>query len=338
MTRRETPQEARRRIFGESERTGRPPAANVRPGRPAPSPPEPRDRLKALRSLDRLRRRPRLRDRILPPAPTPQQEEATASAAPSHDEPATPAPPSEVEVVASPAQPASDEPAAPAPEEEPVSSSASQEEAAAPAAPSHDEPVAPAPPPPPHAATPSPAPSEGPVASSAPKEVDAAGAPAPPALDEPAASAPEDEEPVSSFTPAREEPAAPAFGAHEEETADPAFEQQVTADSPSRSFTQRQVAGEGLTKQPSEQSSTLARHEKRLARLERREAGTTAGIGVSPALVAGIVAFLAAEALVAAVVLALDSDLKTWAAAAIVGMGLMIIAAVVALMAKRRVD
>jgi len=157
-------------------------------------------------------------------------------------------------------------------------------------------------------------------------------------LDEPAASAPEDEEPVSSSTPAREEPAAPAFGAHEEETADPAFEQQVTADSPSRSFTQRQVAGEGLTKQLSEQSSTLARHEKRLARLERREAGTTAGIGVSPALVAGIVAFLAAEALVAAVVLALDSDLKTWAAAAIVGMGLMIIAAVVALMAKRRVD
>ena len=163
-------------------------------------------------------------------------------------------------------------------------------------------------------------------------------APAPPVPDEPAASAPAEEEPVRSSAPAQEERAAPAPAEHEEPAADSASEEQATSGSLPRALTGRPVAGDELTTQLSEQSSTLARHEKRLATLERRETETTVGIRPSPAFVAGIVAFLAAEALVAAVVLALDSDLKTWAAAAIVGVGLMVIAVLVALMAKRNVD
>lgn len=60
------------------------------------------------------------------------------------------------------------------------------------------------------------------------------------------------------------------------------------------------------------------------------------GLGVLG--VAGIVAFLAAQALVAALVLALDSDLKSWASAAIVGVALLVVAGVVALTGKRRID
>jgi hypothetical protein len=54
--------------------------------------------------------------------------------------------------------------------------------------------------------------------------------------------------------------------------------------------------------------------------------------------VAGIVAFIAAQALVAAVVLALDSDLKTWASAGIVGLALLVLAGVLALSGKRQID
>ncbi len=156
--------------------------------------------------------------------------------------------------------------------------------------------------------------------------------------DKPAASAPVEEEPVTSSAPAREDRAAPATAAHEESATDSVAEQQATEDSLPRSVSGSPVAGDELTRELSEQSSTLARHEKRLATLERRETETTVAIRASPAFVAGIVAFLAAEALVAAVVLALDSDLKTWAAAGIVGVGLMVIAVLVALMAKRNVD
>ncbi len=93
-----------------------------------------------------------------------------------------------------------------------------------------------------------------------------------------------------------------------------------------------------LAEQLSEQSSTLARQERRLAQLESQEKGRRAGIGLGVLGVAGIVAFIAAEALVAAVVLALDSDLKTWASAAIVGLALLVLAGVLALTGKRRID
>lgn len=93
-----------------------------------------------------------------------------------------------------------------------------------------------------------------------------------------------------------------------------------------------------LVKQLSEQSSTLARQERRLARLESQEKGRRAGFGLGVLGVAGIVAFLAAQALVAAMVLALDSDLKSWASAAIVGVALLVVAGVAALTGKRRID
>ena len=331
MPQRETPDEARRRIFGESEQPGRPRARGIKPGKPAPSPREPRGRLKSLRSLDRLRR---LSDRLRPPAPGQLETSAPSVASPP-------------EQPASPGLPPDEQPAA--------SASAPQQETTASGPPSHDEPAAQAPPPPHQAAPSSPvapeepvassapkevepaAGPEEPVASSAPKEVEPAAGPEEPGPEELAASAPEADA-VTSSIPAQEEPATPAPPAQEEPAPYAASEQQASEYSSPRSDIPRPVAGDEVTQQLSEQSSTLARHEKRLAKLERGEPRATAAIRVSPAFVAGIVAFLAAEALVAAVVLALDRDLKTWAAAGIVGLGLTVIAAVVALIAKRHVD
>ena len=313
MPQRETPDEARRRIFGESQQTGRPQARGIKPGKRAPSPREPRDRLKSLRSLDRLRR---LSERLRPPAPG-----LLETSAPS--------------VASRPEQPAS--PGLPPDEQPAASASAPQQKTTASGPPSHDEPAAQAPPPPHQAAPSSPVAPEEPVASSAPKEVEPAAGPAEPGPEELAASAPEADA-VTSSIPAQEEPATPAPPAHEEPAPYSASEQQASEYSSPRSDIPRPVAGDEVTQQLSEQSSTLARHEKRLAKLERGEPGATAAIRVSPSFIAGIIAFLAAEALVAAVVLALDRDLKTWAAAGIVGLGLTVIAAVVALIAKRHVD
>lgn len=89
-----------------------------------------------------------------------------------------------------------------------------------------------------------------------------------------------------------------------------------------------------LAKQLYEQSSTLARIESRLAQLEQREKGKRSGIGVGALGVAGIVTLFGIAALLTAVVLALDSDLKSWASAAIVGLALLALGGVAAVMGR----
>lgn len=93
-----------------------------------------------------------------------------------------------------------------------------------------------------------------------------------------------------------------------------------------------------LVKQLSEQSSALARQELRLAQLELQEKGKKAGLAAGMFGVAGIAAFFGTAALLAGLVSALDTELKTWASAVIVGLALFAIALAAALAAKKQID
>ena len=93
-----------------------------------------------------------------------------------------------------------------------------------------------------------------------------------------------------------------------------------------------------LVKQLSEQSSALARQELRLAQLELQEKGKKAGIAAGMFGAAGIAAFFGTAALLAGLVSALDTELKTWASAIIVGLALFAIAVVATLAAKKQID
>ena len=296
MQGRETPEEARRRIFGEGGQPRRVPDVGmdaderrrtVDPGRgprtgedrPAPrrkeaGPAAPRarksrDRLGPIRAIGRLGRRRRESEQSRPPAPV-----ARAASAP----PAT---------VESPRAAAAEPEVAPVPEEVAAPEPAE-------AAPVPEEVAAPEPPEP--AVSPHSVPDD-PVVSP------------PPAAEEQVASVP---------PPWRGEP--------------------VT--SPLATWRSPDPGGASvgeLVKQLSEQASTLARQELRLAQLELQEKGKKAGIGVGVFGVAGIAAFFGVAALLAAIVLALDSDLKGWAAAGIVGVGLLAFAGVAALIGKKQI-
>jgi len=82
----------------------------------------------------------------------------------------------------------------------------------------------------------------------------------------------------------------------------------------------------------------LARQEIRLAQLELQEKGRKAGLGIAAFGAAGIGAFFGAAALLTAIVLALDTELRTWFSALIVGVVLLAIAGVTALLGKKQVD
>ncbi|HUK72846.1 MAG TPA: phage holin family protein [Streptosporangiaceae bacterium] len=92
-----------------------------------------------------------------------------------------------------------------------------------------------------------------------------------------------------------------------------------------------------LIKQASEQISRLLRDEMRLARAELAGKGKRAGIGAGLFGGAGMVGFYGAAAILAAAVLALALVLPAWAAALIVGVGLLAVAAAVALVGKRQI-
>ena len=93
-----------------------------------------------------------------------------------------------------------------------------------------------------------------------------------------------------------------------------------------------------LVKQLSEQSSALARQELRLAQLELQEKGKKAGIAAGMFGAAGIAAFFGIAAFLAGLVSALDTELKTWASAMIVGLVLIAVAVVAALAAKKQIN
>ncbi|MDP9867012.1 MULTISPECIES: phage holin family protein [Streptosporangium] len=92
-----------------------------------------------------------------------------------------------------------------------------------------------------------------------------------------------------------------------------------------------------LIRQLSEEVSRLVRDELRLAKLELAEKGRHAGIGAGLFGGAGVVALYGGGALVAAVILLLAMVMPAWVAAAVVGVVLLAVAAVLGLLGKRQV-
>lgn len=92
-----------------------------------------------------------------------------------------------------------------------------------------------------------------------------------------------------------------------------------------------------LIRQMSEQVSRLVKDELRLARAELTEKGKHAGIGVGLFGGAGVVALFGAGALVAAVILFLAQVMPPWAAAALVGGVLLVVAGMLGFFGKRQV-
>ena len=93
-----------------------------------------------------------------------------------------------------------------------------------------------------------------------------------------------------------------------------------------------------LVKQLSTQTSTLVRQEMKLAQAELQEKGKKAGLGAGMFGASGIVAFLGAATLIAAIVLALATALDSWLAALIVAVVLLAVAGIAALMGKKQIE
>jgi hypothetical protein len=93
-----------------------------------------------------------------------------------------------------------------------------------------------------------------------------------------------------------------------------------------------------LVQDLSRQTSTLIRQEMRLAQAELTEKGRHASKGAGMFGGAGAVALYGVGALIAAAILGLATVLEPWIAAAAVGVGLLLIAGVLALTGKKELD
>ena len=93
-----------------------------------------------------------------------------------------------------------------------------------------------------------------------------------------------------------------------------------------------------LVHELSEEIPELVRSEIRLAQAEVAEKGRRVGMGLGMFSAAGMLAFLGLATLVAAAVLGLAEAVPAWLSALIVGVALLIIAAVFGLVGKRRVS
>ena len=93
-----------------------------------------------------------------------------------------------------------------------------------------------------------------------------------------------------------------------------------------------------LLKQLASETTTLVRQELDLAKAEMREKAGKAGPGFGMWGAAGATALLAAGALTAFLILALDGAMPNWLAALIVGLAYALIAAVLYVTGKRRVE
>jgi uncharacterized membrane protein YqjE len=92
-----------------------------------------------------------------------------------------------------------------------------------------------------------------------------------------------------------------------------------------------------LLKQLAEETSTLVRQELELAKSEMAEKGKQAGLGAGMFGVAGVLALLAAGALTACFVAALDAGMPLWLAALIVAVVYAAVAGALALTGKDRI-
>jgi hypothetical protein len=93
-----------------------------------------------------------------------------------------------------------------------------------------------------------------------------------------------------------------------------------------------------LVQDLSRQTSTLIRQEMRLAQAELTEKGRHAGKGAGMFGGAGFVALYGVGALIAAAILGLATVLEPWIAAAAVGAGLLLVAAILALTGKKELE
>ena len=91
-----------------------------------------------------------------------------------------------------------------------------------------------------------------------------------------------------------------------------------------------------LVKQLADQTSTLVRQEIDLAKAELSEKGRIAGQGAGMFSAATVVGLMAAGALTALLILALDTAMDSWLAALIVTVVLGAVAAVLALQGRNR--
>ena len=88
----------------------------------------------------------------------------------------------------------------------------------------------------------------------------------------------------------------------------------------------------------SRQVVTLARQEVDLAKAEMAEKGKDAGLGIGILVAAGMAVLLAAGALTAFLILALDEAMSAWLAAVIVTALWAVVAGVLALQGKKRIE
>ena len=93
-----------------------------------------------------------------------------------------------------------------------------------------------------------------------------------------------------------------------------------------------------LLKQLSDQTATLVRQEMELARAELVEKGKQAGIGAGAFGGASLVGIFGLQALTATLILALATAMDAWLAALIVSAAYLLVAGVLALVGKSRVE
>jgi uncharacterized membrane protein YqjE len=93
-----------------------------------------------------------------------------------------------------------------------------------------------------------------------------------------------------------------------------------------------------LLKQLSQETTTLVRQELELAKAEVAEKGKKAGAGAGMFGAAGASALLGMGAVTAAVIVGLDSAMRLWLAALIVGLVWLAVAGLLALQGKEKVQ
>ena len=93
-----------------------------------------------------------------------------------------------------------------------------------------------------------------------------------------------------------------------------------------------------LMKQLAQETSTLVRQEIELAKAEVAQKGRKAGTGIGMVGAAGVVGLLAAGALTAFFILALDGLMPAWAAALVVAIVYAIIAGALYMMGREKVQ
>ncbi len=100
----------------------------------------------------------------------------------------------------------------------------------------------------------------------------------------------------------------------------------------------RDTSTRDLVQDLSRQTSTLIRQEMQLAQAELTEKGRHAGKGAGMFGGAGLVALYGVGALIAAAILGLATVIEPWIAAAAIGVGLLLVAGILALTGKKELE